>query len=606
MEEDALLHSLNTFFRLPGFRPLQRKIVESILSGNDTVALLPTGGGKSLCYQLPGVLLPGLTIVISPLLSLMSDQVSQLIKKGIPATALNSTVTSEQKATICRELQAGKYRFLYLAPETLTTHWLQELVSRLSISLVVVDEAHCISEWGHTFRPPYRQISSFIKLLKQRPKLAAFTASATPETTKDIIQQLGFTQPKIFRQSVLRNNLSLHVVPVQTRTVQYLTLLRILSKHSDQAVIIYGATRQQVEEVSALIKTLGYKSKAYHAGLTSQERQQIQDEYINNQAQIICATNAFGMGVDKANIRCVIHLAHPGSLEAYYQEVGRAGRDGDSAECYLLTRAQDTQLQLDILQQSFPPFNPLFFITSQRIKTKTAALSLRKLLQQKDSSLSTAQLQLAIQYGETQQWWKRDLDTQTLHYLVSVEDITTHLEKLKTRYHHQLHKLEKVIQFCTITQCRMKALLIYFEPPEQQTQFIRFTCKKCDYCHPTATCLPNKEEKQLYKKAHAKFFLYTQQHRNTKHSLKYLGLTAPVSLQLRCTTLIHAPNQSATPGLGKGWGKLLKLIDEQAQKYSLRTEPSSLDLTFSATAHQSRLDRKVEHRLEQPRIVLGT
>ena len=582
MEEDYLLHSLHKYFSLPSFRPFQREIIESILKGNDTLAVLPTGGGKSLCYQLPGVLLPGLTIVISPLLSLMSDQVSQLLKKGIPATALNSTVRSEQKAKICRDLQTGRYRFLYLAPETLITDWLQKLATTLSISLVVVDEAHCISEWGHTFRPPYRQINSFIKLLGHRPKLAAFTASATPETSADIIQQLNFTEPKIFRQSVLRYNLSLHVVPVQTRTVQYLTLLRILSKNSGKSVIVYGATRQQVEEVSALLRALGYQSKAYHAGLDTQERQLIQEEYINNQVQIICATNAFGMGVDKSNIRCVIHLAHPGSLEAYYQEVGRAGRDGERAECYLLTRVQDTQLQLDILQQSFPPFIPLFFITSQYMRTRTKALSLRKILQEKDSSLSAIQLHTALQYGETQKWWKKAEVTQTLDLLVSLQDITSHLEKLKTRYHHQLHKLEKVIQFCTTAQCRMRALLLYFEPREEHTQFLDFSCEKCDYCHPVQTYLPSEEEQQLYKKTYAKFFLYTQQRRNIKHNLKYLELTASVSLQLWCATAFYAPTQTIPPGLGKGWANVITLIDEQAQRYSSKTKSSSLYQTSSA------------------------
>ncbi len=352
---------LQHYFGYPDFRPGQLPIIQSILSKQDTVAFLPTGGGKSICFQIPGIILPGLTIVISPLISLMKDQVDTLNSKNIFSTYLNSSLSREELNSRLELMKLSKFKFVYVAPERLLVKSFLKVCQSLPISLVVIDEAHCISQWGHDFRPSYLKINAFLKSLPIRSTVAAFTATATQQVKTDIIHQLQLHQPKLFENSFLRPNLHFKVLKCNSFTEQQLLLLKILKHHSGQSGIIYGSTIQQVEMVTQLINHFGYSCQAYHGKLPKAVRAQLQENFLKDEIQLISATNAFGMGVDKPNVRFVIHFQIPGNLENYYQEAGRAGRDGATAQCYLLFKEADIKIQAQFLLTDHPDPQDHFF-----------------------------------------------------------------------------------------------------------------------------------------------------------------------------------------------------------------------------------------------------
>ncbi|MBN1154141.1 DNA helicase RecQ [candidate division KSB1 bacterium] len=323
--------TLQKYFGYSEFRPLQQEIIEAILNHQDAFVLMPTGGGKSLCYQLPSIIQEGLTVVISPLISLMKDQVDSLLANGISAAFINSSLTYEQIDDIKEQLQKGKIDLLYIAPERLMMPNFLAFLEKLKISLFAVDEAHCISEWGHDFRPEYRELT----ILKQKfsaTTLIALTATATPLVQDDIITQLHLTNPQIFKASFNRHNLFYQVLP---KIDTYQQLSDYLLEHQDESGIIYCATRKTVDNLTTQLALDGIKALPYHAGLSKKERDRNQDDFIQDNADIIVATIAFGMGIDKPNVRFVIHYDLPKNLEGYYQETGRAGRDGLKSDCIL-------------------------------------------------------------------------------------------------------------------------------------------------------------------------------------------------------------------------------------------------------------------------------
>ncbi|WP_274652221.1 DNA helicase RecQ [Paenibacillus humicola] len=346
---EQALHMLKQVYGYDRFRKGQEEIIGGLMEGKDTLAILPTGGGKSVCYQIPAMLLPGTTIVVSPLISLMKDQVDTLGRLGVSAAYLNSSLDAAAYREVVRQTVQGAYKLLYVAPERLDGTMFESLTSQLHIPLIAIDEAHCVSQWGHDFRPSYRQLAGWIGRLEKRPPVAAFTATATPEVSSDIAAMLGLRSPNIFVTGFARTNLALTVV---TGTDKRKYLREYVRQRPDQSGIVYTATRKEAEEVCADLTKLGVAAGKYHGGLSDTERAEAQERFRFDEIRVMVATNAFGMGIDKPNVRYVVHWQMPGDVESYYQEAGRAGRDGEESECVLLFEPQDVQVQRFLIERS--------------------------------------------------------------------------------------------------------------------------------------------------------------------------------------------------------------------------------------------------------------
>lgn len=347
---DRKLRILMQYFGYPSFRGGQEALIDAQLSGRDVFGIMPTGGGKSLCYQIPAMLLPGITLVISPLISLMRDQVLALKSAGISAAYINSSLTPEQRQLVYRNLRLGKYKIVYVAPERLTAEGFLSLAQALDISLMAVDEAHCISQWGQDFRPSYLKIVEFLEQLPRRPILSAFTATATPVVQQDILRILKLHDPLVLVTGFDRPNLRFEVRTPPSKKAELLTLLALRKGKSG---IVYCATRKAVEEICDLLQARHLAATRYHAGLSDEERQQNQEDFLYDRKTVMVATNAFGMGIDKSNVSFVIHYNMPQSPEAYYQEAGRAGRDGEKAECILLYGKKDILTAKFLIRKSY-------------------------------------------------------------------------------------------------------------------------------------------------------------------------------------------------------------------------------------------------------------
>lgn len=337
MKEIQLL--LKKFFGYTSFRPLQGEIIQRILEKKDTLVLMPTGGGKSICFQLPAIYLPGTAIVVSPLIALMKDQVGGLLANGIPAAALNNMIPEEERQRIKQLCIQGKIKLLYISPEKLAgeLHW---LLPRMDLSLIAIDEAHCISHWGHDFRPEYTQLSALKEHFPQVP-IVALTATADKVTRSDIITQLKLHEPEVFVSSFDRPNLSLTIRRGLNKKEKTAAIVHFIHSHRGQSGIVYCLSRNSTEKLADELQSFGIKTVAYHAGLAPAVREKAQDDFINDRVNVVCATVAFGMGIDKSNVRWVIHYNMPGSIENYYQEIGRAGRDGMKSDTLLFYSVAD-------------------------------------------------------------------------------------------------------------------------------------------------------------------------------------------------------------------------------------------------------------------------
>lgn len=347
MLEKAILQ-LNKHFGYPSFRPGQEAVIDKVLSGNNALCVMPTGGGKSICYQIPALVLEGTTIVVSPLISLMKDQVDALSAAGIPAAYLNSSQSPIEMSMTMDAAMSGEYKLLYVAPERLESISFINELKRMKVPLIAVDEAHCISQWGHDFRPSYRQIGKLAEYFPGTP-IIALTATATPVVRVDICRQLKIDEQNTVMTGFERSNLSFSVVKGQDRGK---FLRDYLKKNGKDAGIIYAATRKTVDQLYESLKKGGISVAKYHAGLTEEERKEAQERFLNDEVKVMVATNAFGMGIDKSNIRYCLHYQLPKNMESYYQEAGRAGRDGLPGECIVLYSSQDVQLQRFLIDQS--------------------------------------------------------------------------------------------------------------------------------------------------------------------------------------------------------------------------------------------------------------
>lgn len=346
MELESLLKQ---YFGYTSFRPGQHEVIQTLLDGRDCLAIMPTGAGKSICFQLPALIQTGVTLVISPLISLMKDQVDSLVNQEIPATYINSQCTFEEAKARFAAIRAGRVKLVYISPERLENEFFTSFMQSLPISMFIIDEAHCVSQWGHDFRPSYCAIKDWIAALPRRPVVGAFTATATEKVKEDMMTLLGLEKERIFIGGFDRPNLYFRVV----RTNRKLDFaLAYVQQHQEDSGIIYAATRKEVDRVYEELTRRGIRAGRYHAGLSDDVRRTMQDAFTYDRLQVIVATNAFGMGIDKSNVRYVIHYQMPKNIESYYQEAGRAGRDGAPGECILLFSRQDIMIQKFLIEQS--------------------------------------------------------------------------------------------------------------------------------------------------------------------------------------------------------------------------------------------------------------
>lgn len=349
---EAALGALKQYFGYDSFRPGQQGIVDALLDGRDVLGVMPTGAGKSVCYQIPAALTPGVTIVISPLISLMRDQVDALNDLGLPAAFVNTTQTPDEQAMVFAQAAAGQLKLLYVAPERLETGRFRDFAARTPISLIAVDEAHCVSQWGQDFRSSYLGIGDFIVGLPKRPPVGAFTATATERVRRDIVGLLGLRNPAVTVTGFDRPNLYFDVVKLETK-YKAAWVANYVAAHPDESGIIYCATRKTTEALAATLNQMGHAAVAYHGGMSSDAREAAQHDFITDKVSVVVATNAFGMGIDKSDVRYVIHHNLPESIEAYYQEAGRAGRDGEPSRCTLLWNESDIVTRRRLLDSDY-------------------------------------------------------------------------------------------------------------------------------------------------------------------------------------------------------------------------------------------------------------
>jgi len=343
------LEALNRYFGHTAFRPAQETLIDALLSGRDVLGVMPTGAGKSICYQIPALMLDGVTLVISPLISLMKDQVAQLKQGSVPAAFINSSLTMEQYREVMRRAGEGRYKIIYVAPERLGNADFLRFSQETPIALVAVDEAHCVSQWGQDFRPSYLKIATFVEKLRNRPVVGAFTATATREVKKDITRLLHLSDPLNLTTGFDRPNLYFEVVKPENKSRYFYELI---GQRDGMCGIVYCATRKTVESVCAELRRRGVSATRYHAGLEDVERRLNQDDFIQNRISVMVATNAFGMGIDKPDVRFVFHYNMPKNLESYYQEAGRAGRDGKPSDCILLFSENDIRTAESLIRDS--------------------------------------------------------------------------------------------------------------------------------------------------------------------------------------------------------------------------------------------------------------
>jgi ATP-dependent DNA helicase RecQ len=474
----ALTQTLRKVFNLEGFRPGQEAVIHSIMTGRDTLAIMPTGAGKSLCYQLPALHLPGMTIVVSPLISLMKDQADKLNELGVHASQLNSALSTREQAETLGDIADATPEFLLTTPERLTDDAFLDTVSGKKIDLIVVDEAHCISQWGHDFRPAYLDLAGAIERLG-RPPVLALTATASPEVARDIVEQLRLRDANILNSGIYRPNLRYDVLPVETDTDRDRLLVETIGS-GEGSGIIYTATVKQAEAVTTFLRTAGVGVDRYHGRMRSAERHAVQERFMAGDLPVIVATNAFGMGIDKPDIRLVIHYAMPGSLDAYYQESGRAGRDGDPARCILLYQRNDKRTHVFFMAGRYPRFNDIAVVHASLERLHAGASRVALADVQADAS-GVAKSKVRVLLSLLTQWGVVREHRPSGFSLVRRDVTEAELQRLSEFYErrseHDREKLDQMIVYAQTALCRWKKLVDYFDEAVDWER-----CGNCDNC----------------------------------------------------------------------------------------------------------------------------
>jgi len=470
-----LRERLRAHFGFRRFRPGQAEAIESALRGRDVVVVMPTGSGKSICYQLPALELEGVTVVVSPLLSLMKDQADSLTNRGISVVEINGTLTPARRRELEAEIVAGKHEFVYTTPEQLANPEFRDLLRQQMIDLFVVDEAHCVSQWGHDFRPDYLSLSTVIENIG-RPPVLALTASATPDVIDDICSQLSIPDAQIVHTGFYRDNLRLSVIPASGEIDKRLELAKVLAK-SEGCGIIYAATVRAVEELTESLANKGIVAEGYHGRLSIKLRTDIQDRFMRGDLKVIVATNAFGLGIDKPDIRFVVHFQMPGSLEAFYQEFGRAGRDGKPADCTLLYDPEDRKLQRFFKGGKYPDALDLINAhhTLMRFVDRDDAPTLAEI--QSVSPLPRVRLKVCLAMFEKRGIVRAEPGgrLKLRRPDLTSDDFERESRAYRDRHEQDLIRLERMTAYAEGFGCKWKALLEYFGNGEESHD-------RCGHC----------------------------------------------------------------------------------------------------------------------------
>jgi len=475
--------ALKEYFGFDHFLSGQGDVVEQIVSGRDGLVVMPTGGGKSLCYQLPALCLSGVTLVVSPLIALMKDQVDGLERKGIKATLINSTLTLAEQRERLSKVRQGEYKLLYVAPERFKSQSFMRSLEDVNISLFAVDEAHCLSQWGHDFRPDYMKLGNALEALG-KPQCVALTATATPVVRADIMKVLRLTNPFETVSGFSRPNLTLSITPVEKVAQKYKRIKEIVREH--KTGIIYCATRKRVEEVAEHLAEIGVSCVAYHGGMSDAERERTQNIFIKKEADVAVATNAFGMGIDRADVRFVVHFEVPGSVEAYYQEAGRAGRDGENAVCELLFNYADTRTQEFFIEGVNPSFKNIAqvyqYFQNQADENFELVCSLDQIKDGADVKNAMAvgsAVGVLIRHGMIERFdvpQSRIKGTRLLKPDVMASQLQIDKQAIEEKERRDRDKLKSMIEMCYARQCRQQWILEYFGEEDAEQ------CGSCDVC----------------------------------------------------------------------------------------------------------------------------